>query len=51
MQKSGRLSDDSRALLARCGIKINLKPTTPYRLCGKYAYRYLYVSEMMISPV
>ncbi|OAT23382.1 ATP phosphoribosyltransferase [Proteus myxofaciens] len=24
MQKSGRLSDDSRALLARCGIKINL---------------------------
>lgn len=24
MQKSGRLSDESRALLARCGIKINL---------------------------
>lgn len=24
MQKSGRLSDDSRELLARCGIKINL---------------------------
>lgn len=24
MQKSGRLSEDSRALLARCGIKINL---------------------------
>ena len=26
MQKSGRLSDDSRELLARCGIKINLHP-------------------------
>ncbi|WP_440863775.1 ATP phosphoribosyltransferase [Symbiopectobacterium purcellii] len=25
MQKSGRLSDDSRELLARCGIKINLQ--------------------------
>ncbi|AYA40741.1 ATP phosphoribosyltransferase [Xenorhabdus nematophila] len=25
IQKSGRLSDDSRALLARCGIKINLQ--------------------------
>ncbi|MEX0445319.1 ATP phosphoribosyltransferase [Xenorhabdus sp. SGI246] len=25
MQKSGRLSDDSQALLARCGIKINLQ--------------------------
>lgn len=25
MQKSGRLSDDSHALLARCGIKINLQ--------------------------
>lgn len=24
IQKSGRLSDDSRELLARCGIKINL---------------------------
>ncbi|STD43162.1 ATP phosphoribosyltransferase [Edwardsiella tarda] len=24
MQKSGRLSEDSQALLARCGIKINL---------------------------
>ncbi|MGG8980407.1 ATP phosphoribosyltransferase, partial [Escherichia coli] len=24
MQKPGRLSDDSRELLARCGIKINL---------------------------
>ncbi len=24
MQKSGRLSDDSRELLARCGIKMNL---------------------------
>lgn len=46
MQKSGRLSDDSRALLARCGIKINLNQQ--HRLCGKYAYRY-FVSEMMIS--
>ena len=25
MQKSGRLSDDSRELLSRCGIKINLQ--------------------------
>ncbi|MGL4544742.1 MAG: ATP phosphoribosyltransferase, partial [Plesiomonas sp.] len=25
MQKSGRLSDDSRELLARCGVKINLQ--------------------------
>ena len=25
IQKSGRLSDDSRELLARCGVKINLQ--------------------------
>ncbi len=27
MQKSGRLSDDSRELLARCGIKLIFTPS------------------------
>ncbi len=39
IQKSGRLSEDSRELLSRCGIKVNLHPASD---CagGKYANRY-----------
>lgn len=36
IQKSGRLSDDSRELLARCGIKINLhtqRLIAPLKIC------------------
>ena len=32
IQKSGRLSEDSRELLSRCGIKVNLHTQREYRL-------------------
>ncbi len=40
MQKSGRLSEESQELLARCGIKNQPATTTPDCLRREYANRY-----------
>ena len=40
IQKSGRLSEDSRELLSRCGISESAHPASPDRDGGKYADRY-----------